>query len=107
MDNTNHKRSWNVLNWNVRGLNGDGKCEAVKAKIEESTCSVYCIQETKKETFDHSFIKKLAPKRFDKFAYAPSIGASGGILMGWNSSIFKGEVIHCLLCCNSQVYLKI
>jgi len=96
MDNTNHKRSWNVLNWNVRGLNGDGKCEAVKAKIEESTCSVYCIQETKKETFDHSFIKKLAPKRFDKFAYAPSIGASGGILMGWNSSIFKGEVIHCL-----------
>lgn len=38
------------------------------------------------------YIKKLAPKRFNKFAYAPSVGASGGILVGWNSSIFQGEV---------------
>lgn len=77
MDNLN-KRSWNVLNWNIRGLNDIGKSDAVRAKIEESSCAIYCLQETKKENFNHSFIKKLAPKRFDKFAFSPSVGASGG-----------------------------
>ena len=85
-------RSWNILNWNIRGLNSEDKCNAIKEKIEESACSIFCIHETKREHFDHSYIKKLAPKRFNKFAYSPSEGASGGILIGWNSSVFTGEV---------------
>jgi hypothetical protein len=85
-------RSWNILNWNIRGLNSEDKCNAIKEKIEESACSIFCIQETKREHFDHSYIKKLAPKRFNKFAYSPSEGASGGILIGWNSSVFTGDV---------------
>ena len=48
----------------------------------------------KKDNFDHSFIKKLAPKRFNKFEFSHSVGASGGILVGWNNSIFTGETIH-------------
>jgi hypothetical protein len=41
MDSDNHvNRSWNILNWNIRGLNSDDKRNAVRAKIEESTCSV-------------------------------------------------------------------
>lgn len=87
-------REWTVLNWNIRGLNADDKCNAVRNKIEESGCAIYCIQETKKQSFDTMYIKKVAPKRFNKFAFAPSVGASGGILMGWNSSIFTGEVKH-------------
>ncbi|KAJ1266847.1 hypothetical protein BS78_07G010400 [Paspalum vaginatum] len=94
MDSTTNKRNWNVLNWNIRGLNAEDKCNAVRGKIEESACDVYCIQETKRSSFDHSYIRKLAPKRFDKFAFSPSEGASGGILVGWNSSIFTGEVTH-------------
>lgn len=86
-------RSWNILNWNIRGINSDDKCNAVKEKIDESSCAVFCIQETKRDHFDHSFIRKLAPKRFNKYAFSPSDGASGGILMGWNSSVFKGEVV--------------
>jgi exonuclease III len=74
-------------------LNSDDKCNAIKEKIEESACAVFCIQETKRDHFEHS-IKKLAPKRFNKFAFSPSEGTSGGILMGWNSSIFSGEVIQ-------------
>jgi exonuclease III len=85
-------RNWNILNWNIRGINSEDKCNAVKEKIEESLCAVYCIQETKRDHFEHSFIRKLAPKRFNKFAFSPSDGASGGILMGWNGSIFNGEV---------------
>jgi exonuclease III len=71
-------KSWNVLNWNIRGLNGDNKKKAVRAKIEKSGCSVFCLQETKVENFDCSFLKKIAPKRFSKFAFVPSIGAWGG-----------------------------
>jgi exonuclease III len=85
-------RSWNILNWNIRGINSEDKCTAVKEKIDESACAIFCIQETKRDHFDHSFLKKLAPKRFNKYAFSPSNGNSGGILMGWNSSIFNGEV---------------
>ena len=87
-------RSWNILNWNIRGLNSEDKCNAIKEKIDKSACAIYCFQETKRDQFDHSFIKKLAPKRFNKFAFSLSEGAFGGILMGWNSSVFFGEVIQ-------------
>jgi hypothetical protein len=44
----------------------------------------------KKENFDLSDIKKFAPKRFDSFAFAPSLGASWGILVVWASKVFTG-----------------
>ena len=94
MNNTNTRKTWNILNWNIRGINSDDKCNALRLKLDESNCSIYCIQETKRENFDHSFIRKFAPKRFDQFAYSPSQGNSGGILIGWNSSIFSGQLIH-------------
>jgi hypothetical protein len=40
-----------------------------------------------------SFIRNFAPRRFDSFDYIASEGASGGILLLWNSSIFLGTVI--------------
>ena len=93
-NNSGSSRNWNILNWNIKGINSEDKCNAIREKIDESDCAIFCIQETKREQFDHSFIRKLAPKRFNKFAFSPSEGASGGILMGWNSAIFTGEVIQ-------------
>lgn len=55
-------RSWNILNWNIRGINSEDKCSAVKEKIDECSCAIFCIQETKRENFDHSFIKKTRPQ---------------------------------------------
>lgn len=92
MDTNYNSRNWNVLNWNIRGINGDDKCNAVRNKIEESNCAIFCLQETKKENIDMAFFKKTAPKRFGKFAYSPSVGASGGILVGWNQALFTGTV---------------
>ena len=34
------------------------------------------------------------PRRFDHFAFAPSVGDSGGILVIWSSSIFTGKLIE-------------
>jgi hypothetical protein len=46
------------------------------------------------QVIEHSYIRKLAPKRFNKFAFPPSNGASGGILVGWTASLFQGEVLY-------------
>jgi endonuclease/exonuclease/phosphatase family metal-dependent hydrolase len=88
-----NNRNWHVLCWNVRGINGVDKWDVVRDKIEESACSVFCLQETKKEHFDQQFVRNFAPRRYDYFDFVPSIGASGGILVGWNTSHFRGQVI--------------
>lgn len=86
--------SWNILCWNARDLNSDVKCLALRNKVDVSGCSIICLQETKKESFDHSFIRKCCPRRFDKFEFIPSIGASGGIIIIWCSSQFSATMIH-------------
>mgnify|MGYP000873743625 CR=1 FL=1 len=85
---------WNILCWNIRGLNASSKCDALRNKIDESNCSIVCLQETKKLEFDHSFIRKCCPRRFDKFEFIPSDGASGGLVIIWCSSQFVGQIIH-------------
>jgi exonuclease III len=77
MDN----RAWNVLCWNIRGLNDKDKWDPIRNKIEESNANIFCLQETKKESIDLHFIRKFAPKRFHRFDFSPSSGASGGILV--------------------------
>jgi hypothetical protein len=52
------------------------------------------VQETKCDNIDHKFLRKFCPKRFDTFAFSPSMGASGGILVVWNSSVFSGELLE-------------
>jgi hypothetical protein len=86
-------RNWHILCWNIRGLNATDKWDAVRYKNEESACSIACLQETKMEFFDLAFIRKFAPRRFDKFEFVPSAGASGGILVLWASSSFSGTVL--------------
>jgi exonuclease III len=76
----------------VCGLNFESRQLELRAKIDESQCSIICVQETKCEFIDHRFIRKFRPKRFDHFVYSPSVGASGGILVLWNSKMFNGVV---------------
>ena len=85
--------STSILVWNVRGLNSEDRQRSVRAKIEEIQCYVICLQETKKPSFDNMFLKSCCPRRFDKFAYIPSRGASGGIVTIWNSALFTGTVM--------------
>jgi exonuclease III len=87
-----HKRSWKILNWNLRGINSEKKWLALASKIEESNCDIICLQETKRETFDMDYIKKFCPKRFNKFEFLPSIGAAGGIIIIWNGTLFTGTL---------------
>jgi exonuclease III len=90
----NLKRKWHVLCWNVRGLNAEIRQREVRSKIDESECDIICLQETKCEAFDWRLIRKFCPKKFDSFVFSPSIGASGGILILWNSSVFTGLLME-------------
>ena len=89
MDST---RQWKIMNWNLRGINSEKKWLALSSKIDESGCDIICLQETKRESFDLDYIKKICPKKFNKFEYLPSVGASGGIIVIWNGALFKGEL---------------
>jgi endonuclease/exonuclease/phosphatase family metal-dependent hydrolase len=82
-----------VLSWNICGLNSADKWIHMFAKIEESGASIVCLQESKKEDFDMNFIKSIAPRRLDKYAFVPSEGASGGLLIIWASNLFTGQVL--------------
>ena len=86
-------RTWSILDWNLRGINSQERCDEIKEKVDESNCGIMCFQETKREVFDHMFIRKFCPKRFNNFAYTPSVGSSGGIITIWNGNMFKGTVI--------------
>ena len=41
----NSNRTWNILNWNVRGINSSDKWLAIKQKVEESAGGIVCLQE--------------------------------------------------------------
>ena len=84
-------KSWNVLSWNIIGINSDKKLLALRNATDSSGCAIICIHGTKRESFYLAFAKTFCPKRFDKFVFAPSSGASGGIITIWNSSIFTGS----------------
>jgi exonuclease III len=87
-----HNRTWKFLNWNLRGINSKKKWLAVAGQIEESACDIICLQETKREQFDIDYIRKFYHKKFNKFEYLPLIGASGGIIIMWNVSLFNGHI---------------
>ena len=64
----NNNRNWNILNWNIRGMNSEDKWLALRQKIDESDCNILCLQETKRENFDAAYIKNFCPNRINKFA---------------------------------------
>lgn len=92
MNQQHHVRMWNVLGWNVRGLNAVKKWDSVKNKIVQANCDIICLQKTKKESFDQAFLRKILPPCFDEFLSAPSVGASRGLLIAWKSQLFFGSL---------------
>ena len=84
-------RSWNILNWNVRGINSNDRWDDIRLKINESSCCIMTFQETKREQFDLAYIRNLCPKRFNQYSFMPSAGNSGGLITIWNDNLFNGR----------------
>jgi hypothetical protein len=68
-------------------------CRATK--IEESCCSVFCIQEIKWRTSLLILSNDLPPSGSPNLPLAPlevPRGGGGGIMMGWNDSLPQGSI---------------
>ena len=99
-------RTWSVLSWNVRGINSDKKWDAVRDRVINSNCDIVCLQETKKQSFNLMFIKKICPAVFDAFEFIPSVGAYGGSIIIWKSCLFLGNNIFENRYCLSVQFLS-
>lgn len=88
-----NSKLWNVLCWNIRGINSEKKWNAIRDKLSEHAYDVICLQETKRLTFDLTFINKFYPPIFDRFEYLPAVGASGGSVIIWKSSSLSGMMV--------------
>jgi exonuclease III len=73
-------RNWNILDWNVRGINSQRRWDDIRLRTKESNCGIICFQETKRETFDQAYLRNFCHRRFNNYAYIPSIGNTGALL---------------------------
>jgi hypothetical protein len=89
---SNHNRNWKILTWNVIAMNYSHKWSAIRNTIE-SCCVAFCFHENKRSVIDSNFLKNIYPRRYNKFVFYPSDGASGGLLIVWNGTLFDGVVI--------------
>lgn len=52
------------------------------------------MQESKLEVISGLKWKEISGSRLDQFAFLPSVGSSGGIIMGWNSVLLVGNEVR-------------
>ena len=70
-----------ILIWNVRGLNSTSRQDSVRSIVDSSQSDIVCIQETKITGISRRIILSTLGLEFSYFVAAPSVGASGGILV--------------------------
>ena len=67
MNSQNH-RFWKLLCWNVTGINSEEKWSPIRDTLSEASYDIFCLQETKKESFGIQFIRKFSPLGFDSLS---------------------------------------
>lgn len=86
--------SFNLLVWNVRGLNNAVKCSLVKESVVSSNALVVCFQESKLEVVDRVTVFELCGPDFDRFEFLPALQTRGGIIVAWKGDLFQGTLVH-------------
>ncbi len=79
---------FNILSWNVRGLNDRNKRCLVRSVVSKFKGAILCFQESKVDVVSRSFLRTVAGPCFDKCQFVKSEGAAGGIITCWNSNVF-------------------
>ena len=85
--------SMKIINWNVRGLGSRNKRRMVKDFLRSANPDVVMIQETKKEKCDRRFVGSVWTVRNKDWVALPASGASGGILIIWDSKNLRSEEV--------------
>ncbi|RVX04307.1 Beta-arabinofuranosyltransferase RAY1 [Vitis vinifera] len=82
-----------IISWNVRGLGSRNKRRMVKDFLRSENPDVVMIQETKKEICDRRFVGSVWTARNKDWVALPASGASGGILIIWDSKNLRREEV--------------
>ncbi|RVW94236.1 LINE-1 retrotransposable element ORF2 protein [Vitis vinifera] len=82
-----------IISWNVRGLGSRNKRRMVKDFLRSENPDVVMIQETKKENCDRRFVGSVWTVRNKDWVALPASGASGGILIIWDSKNLSREEV--------------
>lgn len=80
--------NFEIMSWNVRGLNAPAKCLTVRETIATTTYHIACLQETKLQNIDVALANLLGGPRLNQFIYKPASGTKGGILLLWDDRVF-------------------
>ena len=87
-----------ILSWNVRGGGGGGggggvwandvsKRKLIKMFLKTHKAYVVCIQETKWKSCSKGLVQSLAPNSFVDWVASYSKGASGGVVIFWDTRV--------------------
>ncbi|RVW74124.1 hypothetical protein CK203_052225 [Vitis vinifera] len=82
-----------IISWNTRGLGSKKKRRVVKDFLRLEKPDVVMIQETKKEECDRRFVGSVWSARNKDWAALLASGASGGILIIWDSKKLRREEV--------------
>ncbi|GMJ03184.1 hypothetical protein HRI_003987600 [Hibiscus trionum] len=83
-----------LISWNVRGLGGSAKRRYVREVLRKNDVDMAMLQETKLEEWPKSWLANLWGTDNFESVFAPSISASGGILVMWEVSKFNLEQVE-------------
>lgn len=78
-----------IISWNVCGLGSVEKKNEVRSLVVENGPSIVCLQETKLSVCDTVLCTSLWGGMNHAFSYRPSLGALGGLLILWDSSLVE------------------
>jgi len=82
---------FNVLIWNVRGLNDKVRRDVVNQVIQSCCPALVCLQETKLSYISERDILSLLGQDFNSFCYLPAQETRGGTLVAWRNGVFTFE----------------
>ncbi|RVW46854.1 Transposon TX1 uncharacterized 149 kDa protein [Vitis vinifera] len=74
-----------ILSWNTRGLGSKKKRRIVRRFLSTQNPDIVMLQETKRETWDRRFVSSVWKGKRVEWAALPACGASGGIVILWDS----------------------
>jgi hypothetical protein len=75
-----------ISSFNIRGLGGAVKWNAIKELVRQEKIEFLAVQETKMVTFSDSFCYNIWGGEDCQWVYLPAVGNSGGILSIWCKS---------------------
>jgi hypothetical protein len=78
-----------IITWNVRGLNDLNKHFQVRHLLKLWKADIVCLQETKLELVTKGLVRNIWGIHHVDWLYLGSMGASGGILLMWDSRVVE------------------